>query len=129
MGVRRAEDYDTTLSVADAVEAADEIERLRAERDEARAYLSRLLQIRHPTVEPLPDLLGVCTQIDNALAGLLAERDRLREAVQWFIDNDETNQGDEPMPEFGGQSWNEINAYWIDGLTRARAALGETGHE
>ena len=57
-------------------EAADEIERLRAERDEARAYFSRLLQIKHPTVEPLPDLLGVCTQIDNALAGLLAERNR-----------------------------------------------------
>jgi hypothetical protein len=56
-----------------------------AERDEARAYLSRLLQIKHPTVEPLPDLHGVCTQIDNSLAGLLAraekaeaERDRLR---------------------------------------------------
>jgi hypothetical protein len=81
MGVRRVEDYDTTLSVADVVEAADEIERLWAERAEARAYLSRLLQIRHPTVEPLPDLLGVCTQIDNALAGLLAERDRLREAL------------------------------------------------
>jgi hypothetical protein len=57
-------------------DAADEIERLRAERDEARAYFSRLLQIKHPTVEPLPDLLGVCTQIDNALAGLLAERNR-----------------------------------------------------
>ncbi len=36
MGVRRAEDYDTTLSVADVAEAADEIERLREERDAAR---------------------------------------------------------------------------------------------
>jgi hypothetical protein len=54
--------------------------------------------------------------------------ERLQAAVQWFIDNDETNQGDEPMPEFGGQSWNEINAYWVDGLNRARAALKETGH-
>jgi hypothetical protein len=67
--------------------------------------------------------------LNATLRALLIERDRLREAVQWFIDNDETNQGDEPMPEFGGQSWNEINAYWVDGLNRARAALKETGHE
>lgn len=55
-----------------------------------------------------------------------AEIERLREALQWMVDNDETNEGDEPMEEFGGQSWNEINAYWIDGLNRARAALGDT---
>lgn len=60
---------------------------------------------------------------------LRAERDRLREALQWMVDNDETNEGDEPMPEYGGRSWNEINAYWIDGLNRARAALKETGHD
>ena len=60
---------------------------------------------------------------------LLAERDRLREALKWFIDNDETNEGDAPLPEHGGRSWNDINAYWIDGLNRARTALKETGYE
>ena len=60
---------------------------------------------------------------------LRAERDRLREALQWMVDNDETNEGDEPLYDKGGRSWNEINAYWIDGLNRARAALKETGHE
>ena len=54
---------------------------------------------------------------------LKAEVEGLREALQWMIDNDETNEGDEPMEDFGGQSWNEINAYWIEGLNRARAAL------
>ena len=53
------------------------------------------------------------------------EIERLREALKWFVDNDETNEGDTPLPEYGGRSWNEINAYWIDGLNRARAALGE----
>jgi len=67
----------------------------------------------------------VAREAADEIERLRAERDRLREALRWFIDNDETNQGDEPMPEFGGQSWNEINAYWIDGLNRARAALGE----
>jgi len=60
---------------------------------------------------------------------LRAERDLLREALQWMVDNDETNEGDEPLYEKGGRSWNEINAYWIDGLNRARAALKETGHD
>lgn len=61
----------------------------------------------------------------DRIEALVAENERLREALQWMVDNDETNEGDEPMEEFGGQSWNEINAYWIEGLNRARAALGE----
>lgn len=55
----------------------------------------------------------------------------LVEALEWFIDNDDTNEGDTPLPGHGGRTWNEINAYWIDGLNRARAALalhrGEVG--
>jgi hypothetical protein len=56
-------------------------------------------------------------------ARLLAVNARLREALQWFVDNDETNEGDTPMPEHGDRTWNEINAYWIEGLNAARAAL------
>ena len=52
-----------------------------------------------------------------------AENARLREALTWFIENDDTNEGDTPMPDHGGRSWNEINAYWIEGLNAARAAL------
>jgi NTP pyrophosphatase (non-canonical NTP hydrolase) len=40
---------------------------------EAHGYLSRLLTHHAPQCEPLPDLMGLCTQIDNLLVGL-AER-------------------------------------------------------
>jgi hypothetical protein len=60
---------------------------------------------------------------DMEYDALRAEDARLREALQWFVDNDETNEGDTPMPEHGGRTWNEINAYWIEGLNAARAAL------
>lgn len=49
-----------------------------------------------------------------------------REIIQWFIDNDETNEGDEPMPQYGGESWNDINKFWIEGLNRARKFMEET---
>lgn len=55
----------------------------------------------------------------------------LVEALEWMIANDDTNEGDAPMPELGGQTWDEFNSYWINGLNRARAALaayrGEAG--
>ena len=63
----------------------------------------------------------------DRIEALEAEVKRLREALQWMVDNDETNEGDEPMEDFGDQSWNEINAYWIEGLNRARAVLGGEG--
>lgn len=37
---------------------------------EAYGYLSRLLTSYAPQCEPLPDLMGLCTQIDNLLTGL-----------------------------------------------------------
>ena len=47
----------------------------------------------------------------------------LVEALEWMIANDDTNEGDMPIPELGGQTWDEFNAYWIAGLNKARAAL------
>lgn len=53
--------------------------------------------------------------------------EKLKEAIDiinWFIENDETNEGDEPIHNdnwfLNGKTWNEINAYWIEGLNRAR---------
>ena len=60
---------------------------------------------------------------------LRTENAALRAALQWMVDNDETNEGDEPMPEYGGQTWNGINAYYIAGLNRARDALGQGRHD
>lgn len=54
---------------------------------------------------------------------------KLCDALQWMVDNDETNEGDRPLEQYNGQTWNEINAYWIDGLNRARAALAEARGE
>lgn len=57
--------------------------------------------------------------------------EKLKEAIdiiQWFIDNDDTNEGDEPMYEHGGHTWNELNAYWIEGLNRARAFIEENSN-
>jgi hypothetical protein len=129
-------------------DAADEIERLRAaesvalldarrfhrERDKAEALRDLAREVCNLAIKEMADMArqagswrGIAEGKDIVIRQLEAERDRLRDAVQWFIDNDETNEGDTPLPEYGGRCWNEINAYWIAGLNRARAALKETG--
>ena len=75
-------------------QAADRIAELRAEIDEARSYASHLattMAAHDGAIEdwrPLPDLIGLLTQIDNMAAGRRiraeaaeAERDRLREEL------------------------------------------------
>ena len=47
------------------------------------------------------------------------------EHLEWFIENDETNRGDEPMPERRNQTWDEINSYWIEHLDAAIAFVLE----
>jgi len=42
---------------------------VRAEADKAYGYLRRVFEICAPQCEPLPDLMGLCTQIDNLIAG------------------------------------------------------------
>jgi hypothetical protein len=58
----------------------------------------------------------------DALQSLNAE---LLEALQWMVENDDTNEGDEPLDHLGGATWNEFNAYWIEGLNKARAAIAK----
>jgi hypothetical protein len=53
----------------------------------------------------------------------------LLEALKWMIANDDTNEGDEPVDRLGGQSWNEYNSYWIDGLNKAREAIAKATGE
>lgn len=48
------------------------------------SYLARLLQNTHPQCEPLPDLRGLCTQIDNMVTEipkLRAEVERLKGGI------------------------------------------------
>ena len=54
---------------------------------------------------------------------LIASAPDLLAALEWMVANDDTNEGDEPLEQLRGQSWNEVNAYWIEGLNRARAAI------
>jgi hypothetical protein len=76
-----------------------------------------------PPAERKANALFIAAANPTAVLALLDENVRLREALTWFVENDDTNEGDTPMPEHGGRSWNEINAYWIEGLNTARAAL------
>jgi hypothetical protein len=71
-------DGSRRVAAAISILAADR-DALRAERDKAQGYLSRCLQALYPNIEPLPDLLGVCTQIDNVLAGQQAENANLQD--------------------------------------------------
>lgn len=60
------------------------IQSLRTENTKAREYLSTLLTHYHPKCEPLPDLMGVCTQIDNMtteIRSLRTENERQRSEV------------------------------------------------
>ena len=57
---------------------------------------------------------------------LEAENAELRDALLWYLNEDDTNEGDEPLEQFSGQSWDEINEYWLVGKNRARRLLGVT---
>jgi hypothetical protein len=53
----------------------------------------------------------------------------LLESLKWMVANDDTNEGDDPVDRLGGQSWNEYNSYWLDGLNKARAAIAKATGE
>lgn len=74
-------DYDIMISARKVRDAATEIARLRDVSDEVKGYLSRMLQTLHPSIDLLPTVLGVCTQIDHVLAGQREEIARLRAAL------------------------------------------------
>lgn len=78
----------------------------------------------HPIITPLPrgfmddddshkEAKEWMNRATDEIESLRAREERLREALQWYIDNDETNEMDEE------------NAFWIAGRERARAALAE----
>jgi hypothetical protein len=64
-----------------------------SERFEAHAYLSRLIVHYAPQCEPLPTLLGVCSQIDNLLEALppAPEVKRIREGMGLIVTGDGAN--------------------------------------
>jgi chromosome segregation ATPase len=54
---------------AELVALRDQLSALTEALTAAQAYLARLLTHHAPTCEPLPDLDGLCSQIDNLLTG------------------------------------------------------------
>lgn len=48
-----------------------------------------------------------------------------KNALQWYIENDEVNEGDIPLEQFGGQTWDELNAFWIKGKHTAKEVVKE----
>ena len=69
----------------------------------------------------------------HGVSGMVPEPDgrvdALVKALRWYIENDETNEGDTPLPDHRGRTWNEINVEWLAGKKRAIQALeafGET---
>jgi len=68
-------------------------------------------------------------EIWKANARLIAAAPELLEALQWMVANDETCEGDEPLNDHSGVTWNEINSFWIGGLNKARAAIAKATGE
>jgi uncharacterized coiled-coil protein SlyX len=65
---------------------------------------------------------GECQRILEQTQAKLA---KAVEHIEWFISEDETNRGDEPMSSHGGRTWDEINEYWITHLDSAVAFVAE----
>ena len=76
----------------------------------------------HDEVQQLKSDLSEEVLISNEM---LEVKDELLAALKWMVENDDTNEGDEPVERLGGASWNEYNEYWIDGLNKARAAINK----
>jgi len=81
---------------------------------------------KHYEVDPLHKLALIeIKRLRAELAGVQGRLDRAMEHLEWFISEDETNRGDEPKERLGGQTWNQVNAYWIENVDAAIAFVAE----
>lgn len=71
----------------------------------------------------------ICDVRETRDARLIASVHALLESLIWMVENDDTNEGEAPVESLGYQSWNDYNAYWIEGLNRARAAIAKARGE
>jgi len=86
--------------------------------DEAR-WIAKM-RLRHALGDEyvcgLADVLRTLDERDEARA----ENAALREALAWYVDNDDTNEGGK---------WEESNAGWLKGKRAAKKLLGRGGEE
>lgn len=81
---------------------------------EAHAYLSRLLTHLHPQCEPLPDLMGLCTQIDNALTEIKTLRAALAEVVRVAVEKE--REACAFLAEKSGDGIEDVTTSWEEGF-------------
>lgn len=130
-----ADHADATASFLRAL--LSRVRELEKERDAARDYLIRnVIKPLHPRCAPLPDLLGVCSQIDNIsteipqsrarLTALESERDALREALRPFVEatHDLIEEEDRDEAFVDLEVWANTAMKYHD-LRRARSLLQE----
>ena len=102
------------LAAAEAAIEATGITRLTAERDAALAELRQLTESiwkaeyrkTAPDWQPLPDLVGLITQLDNMYAGVREQRDAAREAL-WKIERNEDATYSRDLARAALASWQE----------------------
>lgn len=79
------------------------------------------------TTEQLQHLAEGTDSNPDSLLTYLARRvlaaEKMAESLEWLLSESETNRGDIPLPDYRGRTWNEINAYWIEGENKASEAL------
>ena len=57
--------------------------------------------------------------------GLTPLEQELLAALKWYVEHDETYEGDEPLPDHGGLTWSELNAFWVRGKHSAMAVIAK----
>jgi uncharacterized coiled-coil protein SlyX len=84
--------------------------------------LERKLDLSEGALDVASKSWGECQRILEQTQAKLA---KAVDHIEWFISEDETNRGDEPMSSHGGRTWDEINEYWITHLNSAIAFVAE----
>lgn len=88
---------------------------VKQECDELRNYAETVgLQAVTDASETYKVVVGERDIAEAELARVKKERDALRDALQWYVDHDDTNEGGR---------WEESNAGWLEGKRRAQALL------
>lgn len=98
----------------------DERDWAHSRRIEADKDRDRLRSELRGALELIESLENALTESRNERDEARAENAALREALAWYVDNDDTNEGGK---------WEESNAGWLKGKRAAKKLLGRGGEE
>jgi hypothetical protein len=103
----------------------DPVKRLKkwANGEAMAAYGEHLVD--HPDEHEGSQISELIDTLTDRIKELEAKLAKAVEHIEWFISEDETNRGDEPMSSHGGRTWDEINEYFITHLDSAVAFVTE----